>query len=232
MLVYTISLVVSRHTPNRAFRLRRNWLRVANFILNIKVEKKGKPPITPAIYVSNHRSFSDPLVLLQHLNAYVIAKAEVSSYPLINKGAELTGIVYVKREDWGSRRATRDTMVETIRKGYNILVYPEGTVGKDPHTLPFKRGTFKTAANESIPIVPVAIEYQSPRDLWVIPNFMKQYLYQFSKWRTNVRLEFGPVMEGEDGMKLHDDAHQWVNEKIEMMQEGWSKSFLPQPPAD
>ena len=229
MISYTISLLVTKHTPERAFRLRRNWLKLANFILNIKVEKQGAPPLTPAIYVSNHRSFSDPLVLLEHLNAYVIAKAEVSSYPLINKGAELTGIVYVKREDKDSRRATRDTMVDTISKGYNVLVYPEGTVGRDPHTLPFKMGTFFEAAREGIPVVPVAIEYRSPRDLWMIPNFIKQYLFQFSKWRTDVRLEFGPVLKGGDGLQLHDEAEHWVNQKIASMQKGWSLAFKENP---
>lgn len=225
MLCYIMSLIVSKHTPRRAFRLRRNWLRVANFFLNLRVDVQGKPPITPAIYVSNHRSFSDPLVLLRYLDAYVIAKAEVSSYPLINKGAELTGIVYVKRDDRDSRRATRETIIETIRKGYNVLVYPEGTVGRDPHTLPFKMGTFLEAAKEGIPIVPVAIEYKSPRDLWMIPHFIKQYLFQFSKWRTDVRLEFGPVMEGGDGHQLHGDVEHWVNQKIKAMQEGWSEAF-------
>jgi 1-acyl-sn-glycerol-3-phosphate acyltransferase len=225
LLVYGLSLLVSKHTPHRAFRLRRNWLRLANWFLWIKTDVKGSPPITPALYVSNHRSFSDPLVLLKYLDAYVIAKAEVSSYPLINKGAEVTGIVYVKREDRDSRRATRDTMINTIKSGYNVLVYPEGTVGKEKHTLPFKIGTFIEAAKEGIPVVPIAIEYKSPKDLWMIPNFLKQYMYQFSKWKTEVRLEFGPVLKSDDGEELHRLTEGWVNQKISEMQKGWSQSF-------
>lgn len=226
MTFFLISLIVTKKTWKRAFRLRRNWLGLANFFLNIHVDKVGDPPITPALYVSNHRSFSDPLILLEHLNAFVIAKAEVSSYPLINKGAELTGIVYVKRENKDSRRATRETMINTIRNGYNVLVYPEGTVGKNPETLPFKMGTFMEAAKEDIPVVPVAIAYKSPKDLWTIPNFIKQYLHQFSKWKTEVKLEFGPVLRSHDGQELHDQAYQWVNEKIREMQDGWSEAFI------
>ncbi|MBK7700798.1 MAG: hypothetical protein IPJ39_19750 [Saprospiraceae bacterium] len=37
----------------------------------------------------------------------MIAKAEVAGYPIINKGAELTGVIWVDRNDQSSRTATR-----------------------------------------------------------------------------------------------------------------------------
>ena len=222
---YLLSTLVSKNTLKRKFRLRRNWLRVANWILNIKVDIIGAPPLTPALYISNHRSFSDPLILLKYLNAFVIAKAEVADYPVINKGAELTGIVYVRREDRDSRQATRDKMIEVIKSGYNVLVYPEGTVGQNKETLPFKMGTFMEAAVQKIPVVPIAVEYKSAKDLWTNPNFLRQYLFQYSKWKTHVKMEFGPVLNSDDGEELHDMAYDWVNGKIEEMQVGWSESF-------
>jgi len=225
MIFYGLTLLVMKHTADRAFRLRHNWLVLADWILNIKSDVQGKPPLKPALYVSNHRSFSDPLVLLRHLEAYVIAKAEVAKYPLISKGAELTGVEYVQRNDRDSRRATRDAIINILKGGHNVLVYPEGTVGRDRQTLPFKIGTFFEAAKEGIPVVPVAIEYRSPRDLWMIPNFIKQYMFQFSKWKTEVRLEFGPVLRSDDGQELHDQAESWINGKIRDMQKGWSEAF-------
>ena len=85
-------------------------------ILNMHVIIEGKPHDKPALYVCNHRSFADPLAILPYLDAYVIAKAEVASYPIINKGAELTGVLYVKREDSQSRNAVRDKMVKPLNK--------------------------------------------------------------------------------------------------------------------
>lgn len=181
------------------------------------------PINVPALYVCNHRSFADPIVLCKYLKAFVIAKAEVMNYPIINKGAELTGVIWVDRQDQDSRNHTRSKMVETIQAGFNILVYPEGTVGKEKHTLPFRKGTFKEAALNSIPVVPVAIEFQSKRDLWVLEKFLPQYFYQFSKWQTNVKLSFGPQLIGTTGEELHDEAYQWINHEISTMQKNWSE---------
>jgi 1-acyl-sn-glycerol-3-phosphate acyltransferase len=220
---YFLSLIFSKHTKERAFRLRKNWLKIALRILNVNVDKTGDSHNEPALYVCNHRSFSDPLVVLRFLDAFVIAKAEVENYPVINQGAELTGIVYVDRNNKNSREATRQKMVEVIQEGYNVLVYPEGTVGKNIGTLPFKKGTFMEAAQYGIPVVPIAVEYKSNKDLWLIPNLLKHYLQQFSKWKTEVKCKFGPAICSEDGNLLHKDAHKWINQELQKMQTNWSE---------
>ena len=85
---YTLLRLFVKHTPEKAFKLRKLWLSyIAYPILNLKVQLKGRPTQSPALYVCNHRSFADPLVLCKYLDAFVIAKAEVADYPIINKGA-------------------------------------------------------------------------------------------------------------------------------------------------
>jgi 1-acyl-sn-glycerol-3-phosphate acyltransferase len=224
MVVYGISCIFISHSKSRALNLRKHYLKYFCIpILNIKIENTGMPIDRPALYVCNHRSFADPIVICKYLKAFVIAKAEVMNYPIINKGAELTGVIWVDRQDQDSRNHTRSKMVETIQDGFNILVYPEGTVGKEKHTLPFRKGTFKEAALNNIPVVPVAIEFQSKRDLWVMEKFLPQYLHQFSKWQTKVKISFGPQLSGTSGEDLHHEAHKWINHEITSMQKGWSE---------
>ena len=191
-------------------------------ILNIKTDVKGEAVDRPALYVSNHRSFVDPLILSKYVDAFVIAKAEIADYPLINKGAEATGIIWVARGDAESRNEARRAFVDVIKGGHNILVYPEGTISTKQGTLPFKKGTFYEAAKEGIPVVPVAIEYRSPRDVWTISNIVWQYMRSFGKWKTEVRLVIGPVIEGDDGKALADQCHQWINDQMVNMQDGWT----------
>ena len=223
-MVFSIYSLIKKTSPERAFGLRRHWIKyIGHPILNIHVEVEGQPISSPALYVCNHRSFADPVVVCRYLDAYVIAKAEVASYPVINKGAELTGVLYVKREDKTSRDAVRDMMINTIKKGYNVLIYPEGTVGVNSKTLPFKSGSFIEAANNDIIIVPVAIEYRVAEDLWLIPNFIKQYLVQFAKWRTDVKLCFGPPIVEKDGMKAKEMAQEWIDNKKAEMRVNWCK---------
>lgn len=221
---YSVKSIFVKTTPERAFGLRKNWLKyVGHPVMNIDVKVEGNPIDEAAIYVANHRSFADPVVICRYLDAYVIAKAEVANYPIISTGAKITGVIFVKRENKTSRNAVRDMMIDTIKSGYNVLVFPEGTVGVNKTTLDFRPGTFFEAAANGVTIVPVAVEFKSEKDLWLIPNFVKLFLNQFSKWRTEAKLSFGPAMRGDDGEKLRADAQAWVNAKLAEMHEGWTE---------
>lgn len=223
MLAYSLTLIFTNHTPERAFRLRRNWLKyMCHPILNMRVIVEGKPHDKPALYVCNHRSFADPLAILPYLDSYVIAKAEVASYPIINKGAELTGVLYVKREDSHSRNAVRDKMVKTIQKGYNVLVFPEGTVSFHSFPMPFRAGSFNEAARAQIGVVPMSIEFKDKRDLWLFPHFLKQYIVSYAKWKTEVKVSFGEIMYDGDGDTLRKNAQTWVTSTMEAQRRGWS----------
>ena len=226
MSAYFLTVPVFGNNQERAFRLRRHWLKyVALPVLNIKIEVKGTPPVEGnCLYICNHRSFADPVVILYFIDAFVIAKAEVANYPIINKGAELTGVLWVKRTDKSSRNATRQLMVETLKSGRNILVYPEGTVSTTQKTLPFNPGTCHSAAEEGFKIVPAAIEYRDTSDLWVYHHFVRQVFHQFSKWRVEVKLEFGDPLYGNDGELLKRQAETWINETMTAMQLNWSRA--------
>lgn len=226
MLTYLITRIFFKHTPESAFKLRRFWLKTMGIpILNIEVQKEGQVSDQPAIYMGNHRSFADPIVVCRYLDAYVIAKAEVANYPIINKGAELTGVIWVNRGDKNSRQETRSKLVETWQKGYNILVFPEGTVGIEPTTLPFKMGTFLEAAQHGIPVVPFAIEFRSSRDLWIIHKFIPQYFYQFSKWKTEVKFYIGEPIIDKNAESLQSKTRAWIDKTLLDQQKGWSEIF-------
>ena len=222
LLLYALSRIIFKHTKESGLRLRQFWITyVAYPILNLKVEVRGTPIDGPALYVSNHRSFTDPIAISKYLNAFVIAKAEVASYPVINKGAEVTGVLYVQRTDKNSRSETRKAFVDVIKNGHNILVYPEGTISVQKDPLEFKRGTFFEAAKEDITVVPVAIEFRHEKDIWTISNFLGQYFNQFSKWKTEVKLSFGPALNSKDGVELHQQAFDWISNEMAEMQKDW-----------
>lgn len=224
MIFYFFTLIFVRHSKERALELRHTYLKYfAVPLLGLKIEKEGNPADQIVMYVANHRSFADPIVICRYLKAFVVAKAEVASYPIINYGAQLTGVLYVKRDDKNSRNTVRRMIIETIKSGYNILVFPEGTVGLKRGTLEFKSGAFAEAVKNKIPIVPIAIEYKSEADLWLIPNFVKQFLNMFAKISTHVKVSFGPKIITEDVDVAYTEAHGWIQHKMFQMQEGWSE---------
>ncbi len=222
---YALSLLVSKDTPKRAFRLRRNYIRIAFLVFNIRLEKEGKMHDGPALYVCNHRSFIDPVIVCRYVDAFVIAKAEVASMPVLNTGAKFTGIIYVKRENRDSRHAAREMMSETIQNGHNVLVYPEGTIATDPKTLPFRPGSFAEMARLGIPVVPIAIEYQNDYSYWRTPSLLKHFVNHVGRWNIPCKMKIGKPIWDQDGTALKDKAESWVNEELKKMQAGWSNVF-------
>ncbi|MFZ1705291.1 MAG: lysophospholipid acyltransferase family protein [Saprospiraceae bacterium] len=226
MFTFAISRLWTKPSARGAFFLRKFWLKTIGIpILNIRIQKEGEAWDKPAIYMGNHRSFADPMVVCRYIDAFVIAKAEVANYPIINKGAEMTGVIWVNRNDKNFRTQTRGKLVETWSSGHNILVFPEGTVGLESKTLPFKVGTFLEAAANNIPIIPFAIEFKSKKDLWVIHKFIPQYFYQFSKWATFVKFSIGEPIYDTDGENLKLRTQKWIDDKLVEMQKNWSEIF-------
>lgn len=201
-------------------------MRIALPILGICIEKKGEIHDRPALYVCNHRSLSDPIALCYFLDAFVIAKAEVGDIPLLNKGALITGIIYVKRESKDSRKATRKAMVDAVLEGKNVLVYPEGTTNANFKTLPYRPGTFVEAASNGIPIVPVTCEYKSENDLWIERGLPAHWFYQFWKVRTDIKLIIGKAMQSDDFEKIRSKAEAWTNEQIVEIHREWEGSYF------
>ena len=208
-----------------AFKVRRMWIRVAKVILGITTQVEGQQYEETALYVCNHRSFADPLIISLYLNAYVIAKAEVGKLPILSTGAELTGVMYVQRESKDSRSAVKKKMVETLLEGKNVLVYPEGTTNGELHLKPYKRGTFIEAADNGIPVVPVVIEYKNAKDLWSSRGMVRHHFKQFGKLRTQCRLRFGPFLTSTDGEQLRSESEDWSNQSVKEIHQGWNSLF-------
>lgn len=195
-------------------------------ILGLKLEMKGKVHDKAALYVCNHRTLSDPFALAYFLDAFVIAKAEVDNIPLLNKGAKITGIIYVKRESKDSRKATRQAMIDTVKSGLNVLVYPEGTTNGELKTLPYKPGTFVEAARNGLPIVPVVIEYKTKWDLWIDEGTAKQWFKQFWKLRTECKMIIGDAIFSDDFEYLREKVENWSNAEILSIHQNWEGSHF------
>lgn len=226
LLVYMpIDIIFKISTPKRTFWLRRFYISFANPILGIRYKVTGTPYEGTALYVCNHRSLSDPLIVSSIVDAYVIAKAEVSKIPILDAGAKLTGIIYVKRESHDSRLAVREKMVETLLSGINILVYPEGTVNKEPQLMEYKPGTFLEAVKNNIPIVPLVLEYRDDKDLWYDRSLVAHFFIQFGKLFTRSKLIIGPPMTGENGIELRDRVMKWSQDQVYDMHKDWGSSI-------
>jgi 1-acyl-sn-glycerol-3-phosphate acyltransferase len=118
----------------------------------------------PIVYVSNHSSWLDILVLGSSLQACFIAKEDVTRWPVIASIARLGRSVFVRRRRSSTGRE-RDDMRRRLAEGDNLILFPEGTTSDGSRVLPFRSAFLSIAelpvtADGKPPLVqPVSVVY-------------------------------------------------------------------------
>jgi len=212
------------------FRLRSIFCKIAILILGIKVEVSGTwtREQGPYLYLCNHRSLLDPIICARYIKAYFLSKAEVANYPVLGIGSDLTGTIFVERDKKGSRSASREAMLDVLKSGKNVIVFPEGTTNGADYTKRFYRGSFEVAKEANAKIIPVVLEYKHREDYWVTPGLLAKSVEQFSKWRTTLHFWMGEPFDMGDAMTNLTECQKRIDDKIEEVQLAWGNSMTRQ----
>jgi len=223
LIVFVMSLFPGQWKYRLGLKIRKVWSRICLLILNFKVEVWGKVPTDRNyLFVGNHRSSLDPFVFLANVLANPVSRGDVRKYPIIGRGAEITGIIFVDKESKSSRGATKEAIYQALKMGKSIMIYPEGKTGAQPLTATFQKGSYEQAAELGVPVVPFAIEYKDVRDYWDhTDNMLMHYLKYLAKPKTIIRLTIGQPIGGDNSWTLLRQSQQWVNEEIEHMRADW-----------
>ena len=132
-------------------------------ILGIGIKVVGVPVShRPALFVANHSSWLDILILGSLVGGSFVAKAEVARWPGVGVLARLQQTEFVERA-----RRKAGAHVHQLQKrldgGARLMIFPEGTSTDGSYVLPFKSALF--AAVERTPrsakpvVQPVTVAY-------------------------------------------------------------------------
>lgn len=128
---------------------------------DITVIGKENIPDEAALFVGNHRSYFDILILYvqcENLTGFV-AKDAIEKVPSLRVWMRYLYCLFLNRSDAREGLKTILKAIEYVKKGISICIFPEGTrnSGEELSMLPFKEGSFKIATKTGCPIVPVSI---------------------------------------------------------------------------
>ncbi len=130
-------------------------------ILNVQVKVTNKPQDKEKfLLVSNHMGFLDILILASTRSLVFITSNEMKETPFLGLLTEMGGCIFVERR---SRTKILDEMkgiVAVLKKGFNVVLYPEATSTNGEKVWPFKRTLMMAAAHAGVPIQPVVINYR------------------------------------------------------------------------
>ncbi|MCW8861354.1 MAG: AMP-binding protein, partial [Rhodospirillales bacterium] len=140
-------------------RILRGIIRLGGLSLTTHGADTLPPPDRPAVFVANHQSYLDGLLLAAALPRDIafVAKAELRGNFFLRTGLERLDIEFVERFDAAKGLADSRRMIEHGRGGRWLLFFPEGTFMRMPGLLPFRMGAFDTAVAADLPVIPVAI---------------------------------------------------------------------------
>lgn len=168
VLVSMVVLMLAYGLSPRSFRRWRRAVQVRfclvlRWLIGLKVELVGE--INGAgvtVFCANHVSYLDILVLSADIEGIYIAKSEVRSWPLFGKVATLTGTILVDRTP-ARARVQRAEIRDHLKRGENLILFPEGTSTDGSGVAPFKSTLLDVAMpgddGPDIYVQPVSLAY-------------------------------------------------------------------------
>lgn len=189
LLAYRLSARLWGASPQRAVSMLQHWGGFACRRLHLDLERDGMPPPGPYLYVSNHRSYLDILVLARTVGTSFVSRADIIDWPLVGAVAQAIDCVFVDRDDpYGRVRAAR-AVRRRLAQG-NLVLFPEGTTTGLPLPGPFQPGPFRLAHRLALPIVPVTLRYSDPAAYWVddvsLWEHLRRWIRRGQRLRTAV----------------------------------------------
>lgn len=127
------------------------------FITRLRLKVHNPERISPTrtyVFVANHLAMVDIITTASAVPQPIrfLSKAEVKYIPFFGFMVKMLAII-VDRKSKESREKSYGYMIETLRKGESLFLYPEGTRNRTEAPLKeFKDGAFRVAILAQVPI--------------------------------------------------------------------------------
>lgn len=203
--------------------------RIFNLIFNVHAQCLGKELLCrhEGIVFVNHMSYLEALALLSLRPVRFLAAVEVRERPVSGWMAEQAETVFVKREDKNSRTAARESIERMLRRSLSppLVVFPEGRLGQGDRLLPFSYGVFEVAAENRIPYLVCALQFNQPdAAIWRGPRGERlgSAIWRLARTRGKIYVDIMPLYVAhptpqDDPRQLARRARRAIAEKLGLL---------------
>lgn len=180
-------LVAILWNPRAASRyVAANWGRLIAWLTPMLVTVEGLENVDPDrsyVVVSNHQSQYDIFLVYGWLKLDLkwVMKAELRKVPGVGIGCEKAGHIFVDRSNPEQARKAVSDALERVGDGVGILFFAEGSRSVDGRLKAFKKGAFRIAASQGLPILPITIvgtrDIQRPKSMQIFPGRVRMVIH-------------------------------------------------------
>ncbi|MCP4046264.1 MAG: 1-acyl-sn-glycerol-3-phosphate acyltransferase [Gammaproteobacteria bacterium] len=184
---WTTVLVAWVSSPRIASRyIAANWGKVLCWLTPVGVTVEGAENADPSktyVVVCNHQSQYDIFLVYGWLKLDLkwVLKAELRKVPGVGIGCEKAGHIFVDRSNPERARKSVSDALDDVRDGVGVLFFVEGTRSLDGRLGPFKKGAFRVASSQKLPILPVTIigtrDIQRPKSMLIFPGKVRMVIH-------------------------------------------------------
>ncbi len=145
-----------------SFELGEKWAQTLFRFTGSRVKVEGLehvPQDGAVLFVSNHQALFDILLILGYIPKPkgFIAKKEIEKIPLVSTWMLHIKCIFMDRKNIRQSLMSINQGIDYLKRGYSLVIFPEGTRSMDGKLQDFKPGALKLAVKSEVPIVPVTI---------------------------------------------------------------------------
>jgi len=137
----------------------RSWQRNLLRVFGMRVEAQGTPAPGAVLMVANHFSWLDITLMHSQRMMHFVAKNEIADWPFVGMLAARAGTLFHRRGSAESLDSVQGQMVEALRRGAAVGVFPEGSAGRADQVRVFHARILQPAVLTGAPVQPVALRF-------------------------------------------------------------------------
>lgn len=162
------------------------WGRVICWLTPVQVTVEGAENANPErtyVVVCNHQSQYDIFLVYGWLQLDLkwVLKEELRKVPGVGIGCEKAGHIFVDRTNPEKARKAVSDALSSVGDGVGVLFFAEGTRSADGKLKPFKKGAFRVATSQKLPVLPITIvgtrDIQKPKSMMIFPGKVRMIIH-------------------------------------------------------
>jgi 1-acyl-sn-glycerol-3-phosphate acyltransferase len=209
--------------PERArLAIKARWSRQLLGVFGMQAVASGARP-QQGLLVANHISWTDIFAINSVAPATFLSKDDVLHWPVIGWLTKQVGTLFLERGSRAAAQRAKEHLIDELRAGRLVGVFPEGTTGYGDHVMPFHAALFQSAIDAGVEVTPVLIRYTDRKGN---PSLAAAYVGETSLWECMrsivtasgllVRVDFLPAMAPNDVDRRHlaHHSHQAISHAL------------------